>query len=133
MTTRGHPEEYARFMHDLLAGDLLQTKAREHLYRLLSWPLDNHKIARDFSRYAALYDSKMGYLAGVDFGTRAGETQPTAQVFIMENIPIGLFLHLSSNLMTQDFQQRLIWDPGLDKVVFEELSGTQTDSAGLNP
>jgi hypothetical protein len=75
--------------------------------------MSNEKTARDFNAYYAIYDSRMGYLAGVDFGASTYENIPTAQVFVMENIPVGLFLHLSSNLMTQDFQQRLIWDPAL--------------------
>jgi hypothetical protein len=39
----------------------------------------------------------------------------------MENIPIGLFLHLSSNLMTQDVQQRIFWDPELQASLLTTL------------
>jgi hypothetical protein len=48
----------------------------------------------------------------------------------MENIPVGLFMHLSSNLMTQDFQQRLIWDPELVKVVYENLNEETSQPMG---
>jgi hypothetical protein len=98
----------------------------------------NDKINRYFVRYTAIYDSRMGYLAGIDYGqskqTPSTETASTkapttlapfaggrAQVFIMENIPIGLFLHLSSNLMTQDVQQRIFWDPALQASLLTTL------------
>lgn len=111
--TRGVVSQYTNFIDRLFKADLLNNSARDHLKSILSWPMSNEKTARDFSAYSAIYDSRMGYLAGVDFGASTYENIPTAQVFVMENIPVGLFLHLSSNLMTQDFQQRLIWDPAL--------------------
>jgi len=111
--TRGVVSEYANFINRLFQDDLLFENERDHLKSILSWPMSNEKTARDFSAYSAIYDSRMGYLAGVDFGASTYENIPTAQVFVMENIPVGLFMHLSSNLMTQDFQQRLIWDPAL--------------------
>lgn len=127
MATRGNPIELAKLLHDLLNGGLLSESAQHHLMDLLSWPMQNPKTAKDFSSYAAVYDSRMGYLAGIDIGIATGETEPTTQVFIMENIPIGLFLHLSSNLMTQDFQQRLIWDPELAKTAYTLLSNTRSE------
>ena len=123
-TTRAVPLEYARFMYELMNGDILSGDARTHLSGILSWPMRNSKTARDFDSYMAVYDSRMGFLAGVDYGLLPGETEPVSQVFIMENIPVGLFMHLSSNLMTQDFQQRLIWDPDLSKVAHQLLNGT---------
>jgi hypothetical protein len=111
--TRGVVSEYADFINRLFQDDLLFENERDHLKAILSWPMSNEKTTRDFNAYSAIYDSRMGYLAGVDFGASSYENIPTAQVFVMENIPVGLFLHLSSNLMTQDFQQRLIWDPAL--------------------
>jgi len=127
MATRGSPIELAQLLHELLNGTLLNAAAQNHLKDLLSWPMKNPKTARDFSSYAAVYDSRMGYLAGIDIGMVSGETEPTTQVFIMENIPIGLFLHLSSNLMTQDFQQRLIWDPALANLAYSLLSNTNSE------
>jgi len=137
-TTLGQPEELARFVQRVFETDLISGKARAHLYHLLSWPMRNNKINRYFERYTAIYDSRMGYLAGIDYGqskqTPSTETASTkapttlapfaggrAQVFIMENIPIGLFLHLSSNLMTQDVQQRIFWDPALQASLLTTL------------
>lgn len=130
-TTRAVPEEYAIFFKNLIEGDLLSPAAKEHAVRILSWPMKNSKTSREFEQYMAIYDSRMGYLAGVDYGIIAGETQAVQQVFIMENIPVGLFMHLSSNLMTQDFQQRLIWDPSLTKAVFDNLNQRPTASSEL--
>jgi len=123
--TRGQVSTYATFINDLLQGELLDDAKRTHLTSILSWPMKNEKTARDFKNYSAIYDSRMGYLAGVDFGVSSYERIPTAQVFVMENIPVGLFLHLSSNLMTQDFQQRLIWDPALRTTAIEYLNTTR--------
>jgi hypothetical protein len=129
-TTRALPREFALFIHQLANGDALHENARAHLSKILGWPMKNSKTAREFSQYWAIYDSRMGFLAGVDYGIVAGETEPVSQVFIMENIPVGLFMHLSSNLMTQDFQQRLIWDPELVKVVYENLNEETSQPMG---
>jgi hypothetical protein len=131
-TTRAIPQQFALFMAEIVHGQALGDQAQNHLARILSWPMKNAKTTRDFDRYMAIYDSRMGYLAGVDFGILPGETQPVSQVFIMENIPVGLFMHLSSNLMTQDFQQRLIWDPELAKVAFENLNRSTLSQVGLS-
>ncbi len=131
-TTRAVPRELASFLRNLIHGDLITEGARNHILSILSWPMRNSKIAREFDQYMAIYDSRMGYLAGVDLGIVSGETEAISQVFIMENIPVGLFMHLSSNLMTQDFQQRLIWDPELTKVAFENLNRTSLNQVGLS-
>ncbi len=131
-TTRAVPRELAAFMAELVHGDALSENARNHLGSILSWPMKNSKTAREFSSYMAIYDSRMGFLAGIDFGILPGETEPVSQVLIMENIPVGLFMHLSSNLMTQDFQQRLIWDPDLSRVAYSSLNGTSTNQTGLS-
>ncbi len=131
-TTRGIPKELASFFHNLIFGDLLSEGARNHLVSILSWPMKNSKTAREFSQYMAIYDSRMGYLAGVDVGVVTGETGAVSQVFIMENIPVGLFMHLSSNLMTQDFQQRLIWDPELARVAYNSLNNATMQPIGAS-
>lgn len=145
-TTLGQPKELAAFVQRVFETELLSGAAREHLYRLLNWPMRNDKINRQFERYVAIYDSRMGYLAGIDYGkarpfgsgasasnassnisssassnATATPFEARAQVFIMENIPIGLFLHLSSNLMTQDVQQRIFWDPELQASLLTTL------------
>jgi hypothetical protein len=131
-TTRAIPRDLAQFMARLVMGDALSQGAQNHLSSILSWPMKNSKTTRDFDRYMAIYDSRMGYLAGVDLGILPGETEPVSQVFIMENIPVGLFMHLSSNLMTQDFQQRLIWDPELARVAYNSLNGTTPSQVGMS-
>ncbi len=131
-TTRAVPLELATFMTELVHGNALSDGARNHLSQILSWPMTNSKTTREFSSYMAIYDSRMGYLAGVDFGILPNETEPVSQVFIMENIPVGLFMHLSSNLMTQDFQQRLIWDPELARLAFQSLNKTSMKQGDLS-
>ncbi len=131
-TTRAVPRNLAYFLHNLIHGDLLSEGAQSHLVSILSWPMKNSKTAREFSQYMAIYDSRMGYLAGVDLGIVAGETEAVSQVFIMENIPVGLFMHLSSNLMTQDFQQRLIWDPELARVAYNSLNNATLHQIGAS-
>lgn len=121
MATRGQPLEIVTFLATP-NDSLFAAPAREHLRELLSWPMKNPRTAHEFQQYGAIYDSKMSYLGGIDFGIPQHGGEPITQIFIMENIPVGLFLHLSSNLMTQDFQQRLIWDPDLIRLVRKELT-----------
>lgn len=80
----------------------------------------------DFSYYISLFDTRLGQLSGVDYGISAYEDRTErVQAVFFDQLPVGLWLHLSSNYMNQDFQQRMIWDPGLRKRFQDSLAVIQ--------
>jgi hypothetical protein len=60
-----------------------------------------------------MFDNRLGLLNGIDFGTSAYTGDTTVQAVFFDRLPIAFWLHMSSNHMHQDFQQRLIFDPAM--------------------
>lgn len=102
----------------------------EKVVEWLSWPTEESTIRRDFTRYGALYDNRMGLLGGIDFGTSRYTGQSTVQVVLFDRLPIAFWFHLSANHMHQDYQQRLIYDPALIETTSKALDriARRTDS-----
>ena len=105
--------ELAQIMHYLLLDDRLDTELQAHILQALGWPNGSTTVARSFESYYAQYDSRMGLLSGVDFGTSIYTGEQRIQVVLFDEIPVAFWHHMSANHMQEDFQQRLIWDPAL--------------------
>lgn len=101
----------------------------EKVVEWLSWPTEESTIRRDFTRYGALYDNRMGLLGGIDFGTSRYTGQSTVQVVLFDRLPIAFWFHLSANHMHQDYQQRLIYDPALIETTSKALDRIARRSA----
>jgi hypothetical protein len=105
--------ELAQIMRFLLLDDRLDTKLQTRVLNALGWPNGSTTVARSFESYYAQYDSRMGLLSGVDFGTSIYTGEQRIQVVLFDEIPVAFWHHMSANHMQEDFQQRLIWDPAL--------------------
>ena len=105
--------ELAQIMRYLLLDDRLDTELQTHILNALGWPNGSTTVARSFESYHAHYDSRMGLLSGVDFGTSIYTGERRIQVVLFDELPVAFWHHMSANHMQEDFQQRLIWDPAL--------------------
>jgi hypothetical protein len=96
-----------------ILDDDMDVVAQEIVLRHLSWPIEDDKVKRDFTAYYAIYDSRMSISSGLTIGTNVytGRTHISAVYF--DQLPIGFWMHMSSNLINQDFQMRLKYDPAL--------------------
>lgn len=118
-TTAG---EMVQIMQDLWANELINPEVSEQVKSWMSWQIEEQSdLKNDFTDYGALFDTRMGLLNGIDFGTSAYTGDTTVQVLFFDRVPIGFWFHMSSLLMNQDFQQRLIFDPALIEQVQKEL------------
>lgn len=74
----------------------------------------NQNIYRDrvFTSYAGVFDNRIGLQNGMDWGI-SKEGSERIQVVFFDELPIGFWFHLSSDLILQDIQQRMIWDSEL--------------------
>lgn len=104
--------DLAGLMRRLLENQLLSPAVSRRIKTFMDWPLEG-RLKRDFSEYGAIYDSRLGMAAGMDYGVPAGGERPYGQALLFDSLQVAFWFHLSSNLMHQDFQQRLIWDPAL--------------------
>lgn len=106
-------DEIAVYLSRLLNGELLPPEAGSRVGDWLRYPSGESILRRHFDDYGALYDSRLGLLNGVDFGTPSGDAAPRVQAVLFDRMQIAVWFHMSSNHMHQDFQQRLIWDSEL--------------------
>lgn len=104
--------DLAGLMERLLENRLLSPAVSRRIKAFMDWPLEG-RLKRDFSEYGAIYDSRLGMAAGMDYGVSASSGRSYAQALLFDPLQVAFWFHLSSNLMHQDFQQRLIWDPAL--------------------
>lgn len=105
--------EMARLMKQLMQDKLISKKVSTKMKDIMGWPLDGDRLNQDFNQYGAIYDNRMGLVNGIDFGRSTYSNEPFAQAVFFDELQIAFWFHMSSNLMHQDFQQRLIWDPAL--------------------
>ena len=105
--------ELAQIMRYLLLDDQLNSNVQARILRALGWPNGSSSVTRSFESYFAQYDSRMGLLSGLDFGTSIYTGERRIQVVLFDELPVAFWHHMSANHMQEDFQQRLIWDPAL--------------------
>jgi len=108
--------ELTNVMEQLQKGTLISEKVSNRVLKLLSWPLREPQMRDNFKKYSAIYDSRMGILNGLDAGVSAYTGKKYIQAVMFDSLQVGFWVHMSSNHMHQDYQQRLIWDPALQEV-----------------
>jgi hypothetical protein len=108
--------ELAQLMEQIYKQGIINASVSQHIWELLNWPMEQQQLSNDLTRYAAIYDNRMGILNGIDMGISRYTGAPTAQAVFFDQLPVAFWLHMSSNYMHQDYQQRLIWDPALHQV-----------------
>lgn len=108
------PSEITTILEMLVRDQLVNPAVSERLKNYLRWPMEKQDgIDRDFNDYGALYDNRMGLLAGIDFGTSEYTGDLTVQALFLDQLPIGFWFHASGGHMHQDLMQRLIFDPAM--------------------
>ena len=113
--------EITGLLAQLLNNEIINEEVSTGVKNKLRWPMDSEPIKRSFSDYGAIYDSRMGMLSGIDFGTSIYDGHTSVQAVFFDDLPVAFFIHLSSNHMQEDYQQRLIWDPALYETTIEQI------------
>lgn len=107
------PSAMVDVLNALHNGAETELGVREIVLRHLSWPIEDEKVKRDFTTYYALYDSRIAISNGLTIGTNVYTGRTHISVVYFDQLPIGFWMHMSSNLINQDFQMRLKYDPAL--------------------
>ncbi|MEX0779128.1 MAG: serine hydrolase [Balneolales bacterium] len=113
---KGKPQALTGILEKIVRGELFSEEASSIIRDHLSWPMESNTTTRDFDFYGALYDNRISILNGMDMGTSTYTKNQHVQVVFFEKLPIGFWMHMSSNFMSQDYQKRLIYDPALYEV-----------------
>src|SRR5699024_7459174 len=116
--------EMAGLMKKLAKNKLLSPQISKKVKAFMMWPVQvNDQLHRYLKGYGAIYDTRIGMAAGIDFGRSAFTNQLYAQAVFFDNLQVGFWFHLSSHMMHQDFQQRLMWDPALQLYTRKAVTG----------
>jgi hypothetical protein len=119
------PQTTAQDMAYLLAkiwkNEVINEKVSKAVKEKMGWALSSDSMKRSFKDYGAFYDTRMGMLSGIDFGTSAYDDHTSVQAIFFDQLPVAFWLHLSANHMQEDYQQRLIWDPALFETTIQQI------------
>lgn len=117
--------EMANLMKSIQQEVLISSGVSRRIKEIMSWPLKSSRLKSDFSSYGAYYDSRLGLVNGIDFGASTYSEEPFAQAVFFDDLQLAFWFHMSSNLIHQDFEQRLIWDPALREATVNEIRKNQ--------
>lgn len=117
--------EMAVLMKKVQQEELISESVSRSVKEFMSWPMEIGRMQNDFKNYGAIYDSRMGLVNGIDYGVSTYTDQPFAQAVLFDELQVAFWFHMSSNLIHQDFQQRLIWDPALREATVQEIQKNQ--------
>lgn len=120
--------ELSQLMIKLQQDNLLSPAVSQRVKDIMDWPYERQSLNSDFKHYGAIYDNRLGLLNGIDYGASTYSGEPFGQAVFFDSLQIALWFHMSSDLMHQDYQQRLMWDPALRTATKKEISTQQTDT-----
>lgn len=116
--------DLSQLMLKLYSNELLSEDISEKIKNTLRRIYNDNDLSELFADYGALYDSRMGMTGGIDFGISKQDGNVKIQAVIFDSLPVAFWLHMYSNHMQGDYQQRLIWDPLLYQTTIREILKT---------
>ena len=115
-------QELTELMVQLQKNQLISASVSERVKGIMDWPYQEQGLNNDFRYYGAIYDSRLGLLNGIDYGASVYSEEPFGQAVFFDSLQVAFWFHMSSNLMHQDYQQRMMWDPALRQATLHEIS-----------
>lgn len=115
------PLAIAQLLATINNSKLINDEVRSIILKHLSWPMHDDKVKRDFESFYAIYDNRIAISNGISIGTSVYTKRTHVSVVYFDQLPIGFWMHMSSNLMNQDFQMRLNYDPALFERTYSTL------------
>lgn len=123
------PSSMASFMVWMLDELRFGKVATEVTKKQLGWPMNDTKVTRDFTELYAIYDNRISISHGVAVGTSAYTNRTQVSTVYFDQLPVGFWMHMSSNLINQDYQMRLMYDPALYERSFNILQLGQSSTS----
>jgi hypothetical protein len=108
---RATPRKLAQLMQLVYNQSLINPDISGQVLDKLRWPENRAIVRNTMDVYAAAYDNRMSMLNGVDTGRRTGSETASVQVVMFQDLPVSMWMHMSSNFINQELQRMLISDP----------------------
>ena len=115
-------QELTELMVQLQKNQLISASVSERVKGIMDWPYQEQGLNNDFKYYGAIYDNRLGLLNGLDYGASVYSEEPFGQAVFFDSLQVAFWFHMSSNLIHQDYQQRLMWDPALRTTTLQEIT-----------
>jgi hypothetical protein len=122
------PGAMSSFMVWMLDSSRFGESATQVAKKHLGWPMNDSKVTRDFTELYAIYDNRISISHGVAIGTSAYTNRTQVSTVYFDQLPVGFWMHMSSNLINQDYQMRLMYDPALYERSYNMLQLGQPSS-----
>ena len=120
------PKSTAKELSDLMLrlqkNEVISPAISDRIKKVMDWPYERQSLNSDFNFYGAIYDNRLGLLNGLDYGASTYTQEPFGQALFFDSLQVAFWFHMSSNLMHQDYQQRLMWDPALREATLKEIN-----------
>jgi len=114
--------ELSGLMIQLEQDSLISKGVSKRIKEMMNWPFEQQNLNNDFKYYGAIYDSRLGLLNGMDYGASTYTGEPFGQAVFFDSLQVAFWFHMSSSMMHEDYQQRLMWDPALRSATQKEIS-----------
>lgn len=101
--------------------------------KFMGWPMQDSRMMRDFDELYALFDSRISLAHGIVVGTSSYTQRTHISTVFFDQLPIGFWMHMTSNLINQDFQNRSLYDPALYERTLEMLGVHTENEDGSEP
>ncbi len=110
---RIQPDHFASLLAEIWQGRLISEEASSMLRQLLEREPDDRQLRPHVDWFAAQFDERMSYLSGWSVAGKTNSPGFRVQVVLAVDIPAGLWFHMNSNFMIQDFHSRMLYDPAI--------------------
>lgn len=114
--------ELSNLMIRLQKDSVISAAVSKRVKAIMDWPHRQQSQKSDFKYYGAIYDNRLGLLNGLDYGASVYSNEPFGQAVFFDSLQVAFWFHMSSNLMHQDYQQRLMWDPALRTTTTKKIN-----------
>jgi len=107
------PDRFAAVLLAIRDGSLISEEVSAMVDGLLQRSPGDHLLQRHVSEYAAHFDERMGYMNGWSLARKNDTGAVQAQVILLYDLPAGLWFHMNSNFMIQDYHHRMLYDQNI--------------------
>jgi hypothetical protein len=107
------PIDMARTMLAIYTGTDITAAVQQIVLNHMRWPMDRTELLKDFTDIGAIYDSRIAVSNGLTFATSTYTGETFVSAIFFDQLPVGFWMHMSSNLINQDFQLRMKYDPAM--------------------
>ncbi len=125
--SRAEPMALTNVMASIFRGEAISPFASQLVKDYMKWAYADPVVQQHATEYGALFESRLGYLTGIDYGTSTYTGISYAQTLFFDDLPVAFWLHMSSNFMNHDLQRRFIYDLTSRNRLMEIATGEQAD------